>query len=580
MPSRGRAEFLCARPGCPFLTHSDHGMGDYCCKQCHAKHLRPRRSLEHGSKCEGRLPQQAGESVPRASGRPPRVPLVGKPEPQQPSLPPPQLRAQVDVVEDDSESQESSFDVISEDGAGSPQLYSDDSEEPAAKPVAKEPTPPSRRPPPPPRLLSKMHLNESCLDIFFADWLQKLRSDFDIPDEALLALADEGLSKQADFTHRFTSEEEVGRWCDERNLEGLAMTRLRQAWVHCREEAAQANRGIKQYRLEGSSGASKSTASNDGSKRGLELDEPASHSRESNLSSVDERPVLRPTSKLKAHKPTKNLVEELSLQEKMVQAQKQLLTAAPEEQLLQEELAQTEPLSTQHLQEQLPQDEERQRSAQQSVPKASSPWSEELIWTTPSEHNDVDGQEEPGKQSLQDETQRRELQPKRVPCPPTTPPPSHLLRRASNDGCVTAIAEKVTEGVWQLAFQRKRVAVDVLRYTQLGCSPAFLDGLKTLKQTAFEIAEGSASIDEEWCELRVMRKNGMLWSMDNRRLWALKEAQRLRRCQNPEAVIEVNIKLFIWDPAFEVFWCHADHACTPQDGLSIKVRGESYHRTW
>ena len=79
------------------------------------------------------------------------------------------------------------------------------------------------------------------------------------------------------------------------------------------------------------------------SKRGLELDEPASQSCENNLSNVDERPVLRPTSKLKAHKPTKNLVEELSTQEKMVQAQRQLLTAAPEEQLLQEESAQSEP---------------------------------------------------------------------------------------------------------------------------------------------------------------------------------------------------------------------------------------------
>ncbi len=86
---------------------------------------------------------------------------------------------------------------------------------------------------------------------------------------------------------------------------------------------------------------------------------------------------MRPTRKLKRHKPTKNLVEELSTQEKMVQAQRQLLTAALEEQLLQEELAQSEPLSTQHLQEQLPQNEERQRSAQQSAPKAPVPWKSE-----------------------------------------------------------------------------------------------------------------------------------------------------------------------------------------------------------
>ena len=55
----------------------------------------------------------------------------------------------------------------------------------------------------------------------------------------------------------------------------------------------------------------------------------------------------------------------------------------------------------------------------------------------------------------------------------------------------------------------------------------------------------------DWCVLDVVKRNGIMWSADNRRLWALKEAQRQPRCTNPSAALQVRIRLSIWELVFE-----------------------------
>jgi hypothetical protein len=44
----------------------------------------------------------------------------------------------------------------------------------------------------------------------------------------------------------------------------------------------------------------------------------------------------------------------------------------------------------------------------------------------------------------------------------------------------------------------------------------------------------------------VVKRNGLLLSLDNRRLWALKEAQRQVRVQDPQTLVWVTVKMWTW----------------------------------
>ena len=69
-----------------------------------------------------------------------------------------------------------------------------------------------------------------------------------------------------------------------------------------------------------------------------------------------------------------------------------------------------------------------------------------------------------------------------------------------------------------------------------------------------------------------MKRNGLLFSLDNRRLWALKEAQKQIRINDSDKQIFAKAQLYIWDPAFDVFLRHVDHSCSVADGVDIRVR--------
>ena len=120
-------------------------------------------------------------------------------------------------------------------------------------------------------------------------------------------------------------------------------------------------------------------------------------------------------------------------------------------------------------------------------------------------------------------------------------------------------------------FEAIRVPVDALRYTQKSCRAVFTDG-RPLKKMAHDIATGLEVPTSSWWVLRVMKRNGLLFSLDNRRLWALKEAQKQIRINDSDKQIFAKAQLYIWDPAFDVFLRHVDHSCSVADGVDIRVR--------
>eukprot|EP00930_Biecheleria_cincta_P054624 TRINITY_DN4092_c1_g3_i1.p1 TRINITY_DN4092_c1_g3~~TRINITY_DN4092_c1_g3_i1.p1 ORF type:complete len:631 (-),score=101.52 TRINITY_DN4092_c1_g3_i1:33-1925(-) len=172
-----------------------------------------------------------------------------------------------------------------------------------------------------------------------------------------------------------------------------------------------------------------------------------------------------------------------------------------------------------------------------------------------------------------------------LPRQPVAPPPGRLLKssgRQNNSQAsgadITSDADdgptKVVDGMWEAPYKQAIVDIDSLRYTQKGCSEVFQCG-RTLEQAACELAEnGTKGPAPDWCELRVIRRNGVLWSCDNRRLWALKEAQRRIQESDPSQKLQVRIKLFCWHPTFDIFMSHVDHRMSRQDGKCIKVRGQ------
>ena len=87
-----------------------------------------------------------------------------------------------------------------------------------------------------------------------------------------------------------------------------------------------------------------------------------------------------------------------------------------------------------------------------------------------------------------------------------------------------------------MASETARVPVDSLRYTQESCSSWFCCG-RPLEQTIDLFVNGAIPAEFPWCVLRVVRRNGLLLSMDNRRLYALREAQRQIRKSDPCRVL-------------------------------------------
>ena len=121
------------------------------------------------------------------------------------------------------------------------------------------------------------------------------------------------------------------------------------------------------------------------------------------------------------------------------------------------------------------------------------------------------------------------------------------------------------------------VQVDKLRFTQSGCSERFFDG-RPLEATIGAILGGAVDpLSAEWLVLRVVKRNGMLLSMDNRRLYCLKEAQRRTRLRDAARDVWVRAQVYTWDPVLDTFLQHLDHDCWGGAGATITVRKRARH---
>ena len=70
-------------------------------------------------------------------------------------------------------------------------------------------------------------------------------------------------------------------------------------------------------------------------------------------------------------------------------------------------------------------------------------------------------------------------------------------------------------------FETVRIPVDSLPYTQSSCASKFACG-RDVDQTAKEFVEGKDPTKCHWCVLRVVKRAGLLLSVDNLRLYAFR----------------------------------------------------------
>eukprot|EP00415_Alexandrium_ostenfeldii_P001437 UN1437 len=121
------------------------------------------------------------------------------------------------------------------------------------------------------------------------------------------------------------------------------------------------------------------------------------------------------------------------------------------------------------------------------------------------------------------------------------------------------------------------VPVDALRFSQENCSAKFRCG-RLLPETIDAFVRGLDPRTQEWCVLNVIKRRGLLISNDNRRLYAMKEALRILREQDPAAMMWVRVRVYVWAPAFDTHLDHLAHRCGATDGRRIRVRPLKRHR--
>ena len=80
---------------------------------------------------------------------------------------------------------------------------------------------------------------------------------------------------------------------------------------------------------------------------------------------------------------------------------------------------------------------------------------------------------------------------------------------------------------------------------------------------------------EDRAILDVVKMSGRLWSIDNRRLYAFVEAQRLLREHGSDRVIYTRIRVFTWLPQFDRFINCMAYGEIPEGGKSIHVKGQA-----
>ena len=166
------------------------------------------------------------------------------------------------------------------------------------------------------------------------------------------------------------------------------------------------------------------------------------------------------------------------------------------------------------------------------------------------------------------------------------------ILRASFDGeedTVDSVFEKMrgllkVNRVVKEEVKEIKVPVSDLRFTQSKCSPHFRCvhrklgdcpyrcPLRPIQDMTKDIVNGMDPSTQPWAVLTVVQLHGRLWSIDNRRLSAMKDAQKQIRETGGERVIWAKIRVFdFWPDEFQRFYKHLDHGAGPNDGKHIHV---------
>ncbi len=113
--------------------------------------------------------------------------------------------------------------------------------------------------------------------------------------------------------------------------------------------------------------------------------------------------------------------------------------------------------------------------------------------------------------------------------------------------------------------------VNHVRYTQSSCSCVFRDG-RSLEQSVADLVDGRVdALRDEWLTLDVVLLNGKLYSVNNRRLYCLKQFQILVR---HSCTVLVRVRLHRWNSISQGHICKQfrKHFTTECDGESIFIR--------
>lgn len=129
-----------------------------------------------------------------------------------------------------------------------------------------------------------------------------------------------------------------------------------------------------------------------------------------------------------------------------------------------------------------------------------------------------------------------------------------------------------------------KVPVGDLRFTQSSCSFYFRClhrkfgdcphgcPLRSTQDMTEDIVRGMDPSTQPWAVLTVVQLHGRLWSIDNRRLSAMKDAQKRIRETGGERVVWAKIRVFdFWPDEFQRFHKHLGHGAGPNDGKHIHV---------
>ena len=117
-------------------------------------------------------------------------------------------------------------------------------------------------------------------------------------------------------------------------------------------------------------------------------------------------------------------------------------------------------------------------------------------------------------------------------------------------------------------FEEMIVPVKNIAYTQRWCSNYFRGGPYAGEQLQvvidYLISGAIDPLNDSWLTLDIVKRNGKLQSVDNRRLYCLKAWQ----AQEASKDIQARIRLRVWDPLFDRYLQHNE-----TDSTSIRVRG-------